>query len=169
MHDDGVPTSLMVAINEAALNAVNRVLRMLEGRYVKVQLDDKAFMPVRAHATDAGADILNPETFVLPAHSSKTVDTGVHVELPRGTKLDVRSKSGLHIKCDIVTDGLVDEGYTGSIRVRLHNLSETPHVFRRKDKIAQMVVTPVYYPKFVQVDEVKGGERGSDGFGSTGA
>lgn len=135
---------------------------------IGVKLDEGAFLPERAHPTDAGADVFTPKGFILPFLCARTVDTGVHVELPPNTKLDVRSKSGLHIKCDIITDGLVDEGYTGSIKVRLHNFGLRPHRFRTGDKIAQFVVTPVYYPEFVQVDEVEGGERGDNGFGSTG-
>lgn len=135
---------------------------------VGVQLDEGAYMPVREHITDAGADIRTPKGFVLPPLCAKTIDTGVHIQLPRNTKMDVRSKSGLHIKHDIVTDGLVDEGYSGSVRVRLHNLSCRPYIFRTGDKIAQLVITPVLYPQFDRVFAVEGGDRGDNGFGSTG-
>lgn len=135
---------------------------------LKVKLDAGAILPHRAHETDAGADLFTPEDFTLAPWGSHTVDTGVHIELPPNTKCDIRSKSGLNTKHDIISEGLVDEGYTGSIRVRLHNLSGKPYGFRRGDKITQIVVTPVYYPEIVEVDEIDGGERGSDGFGSTG-
>ena len=160
--------SLMAAVNDAATNAINRVVRMLCMRKVLVSLDSGAFMPERAHDTDAGADLRTPHEFVLPAMGSVTVDTGVHVQLPSMTKCDIRSKSGLNIKCDIITTGLVDEGYSGEIKVRLHNLSDKEYHFERGDKITQLVVTPVYYPEFEQVEMVEGGARGSDGFGSTG-
>ena len=135
---------------------------------VYVQLDEGAYMPERQHPTDAGADIRTPYAFVLPAKSARTVDTGVHVQLPPRTKCDVRSKSGLHINHDIITDGLVDEGFSGSIKVRLHNLGPVPYHFHKGDKIAQIVVTPVWYADFRQVDAVVGGERGDAGYGSTG-
>ena len=135
---------------------------------MKVQLDHGAFMPERAHPTDAGADLRTPIDFTIMPFGGYTVDTGVHIQLPEGTKCDVRSKSGLNIKHDIITVGLVDEGFTGSIKVRLLNLSDRPYGFRRGDKITQIVVTDVHYPDFVEVDRVSGGERGTGGYGSTG-
>lgn len=165
---DKVPNSLIATINEAALNAVNRTLRMLTLRKVRVQLDDYGIMPERAHSTDAGADIRTPVAFVLPAKSSHSVRTGVHIELPPLTKCDIRSKSGLNVNHDIISEGLIDEGFSGEIVVRLHNLGDQPHAFERGDKITQIVVTPVYYPDFEQVEQVQGGERGENGYGSTG-
>jgi len=135
---------------------------------VKVQLDDGAFMPVRAHDTDAGADIFSPTCFRVPARGSYTVRTGVHVQLPPNTKCDIRSKSGLNIRDNIITDGLVDEGYSGEIMVKLYNMGDLPKQFNRGDKITQIVITPVLYTRFEQVEIVQGGERGDGGFGSTG-
>ena len=51
---------------------------------LKVKLDDGAYMPERAHATDAGADIRTPVDVEVPAKGSAVVHTGVHVELPPG-------------------------------------------------------------------------------------
>ena len=167
-EQDKMPNSLIASINEAALNAVSRTLQMLALRKVRVQLDDYGIMPERAHDTDAGADIFTPVAFVLPAHGSYTVKTGVHIELPPLTKCDVRSKSGLNRDHDIISDGLIDDGFSGEIEIRLHNLGDHPHAFERGDKITQIVVTPVYYPDFEQVEKVQGGERGECGHGSTG-
>lgn len=162
------PNSLIATINEAALNAINRTLLMLSSRAVKVQLEDGAYMPERAHDTDAGADIRTPESFTVPARGSYTVDTGVHVQIPKGCKCDIRSKSGLNVNHDLITEGLVDEGFSGIIKVRVHNLSDEPYHFERGDKVTQIVITPVWYPPFERVESVEGGERGASGYGSTG-
>ena len=135
---------------------------------IKVRLDDGAFLPERAHDTDAGADLRTPEPFTLFGHSSHTVRTGVHVELPSGCYGRVASKSGLNVLHDIVSDGVVDEGYSGEIVVRLHNLGRENHFFARGDKVSQLIVERVEYPGFVEVDEIRGGERGDAGFGSSG-
>lgn len=135
---------------------------------IAVQLDDGARMPHRAYPTDAGADVFAPHGFLLLSHCAVTVDTGVHVQLPPHTKLEVVAKSGLNINHDIICLGLVDEGYTGTIAVKLYNMGWRPHRFHAGDKLAQLVVSPVLYPKFERVDEVSGGPRGSNGFGSTG-
>ena len=85
-----MPEDMEQSINEIAMSVVNRVMRMLESRKVMVQLDDGAFMPERAHDTDAGADIRTPVSFVLAARSSHTVNTGVHIQIPSNTKCDIR-------------------------------------------------------------------------------
>jgi len=135
---------------------------------VKVQLDDGAYPLERAHETDAGADIRTPFGFTLAPHGEMTVDTGVHIELPPNTKAELVPKSGLNVKHSIVGWGLIDEGYSGSIAVKLYNLGKKTHYFNKGDKIAQLVISPVLYTTFEQVDEVGAGERGSAGFGSTG-
>lgn len=68
----------------------------------------------------------------------------------------------------ILTDGTIDEGYTGEICVVLFNLSNNPRFFLRGEKIAQLVVQPVIYPEIEIVDELASTDRGANGFGSTG-
>lgn len=135
---------------------------------MKYSLDDGAFPPVRAHETDAGADIRTPVRFKILSHGSAVVCTGIHVQLPPNTVGMLKSKSGLHVRSGITSEGVIDEGYTGEIVVRLENDSDQSYVFERGDKITQLVVMPVMYPTFVEVDKVDGGERGDAGFGSTG-
>ena len=135
---------------------------------LKVKLGKLAFMPKRAHATDAGADIRCPAGFTIAARSSATIRTGIHVQLPPGTAGLLKSKSGLNIKHDIIGEGVIDEGFTGEIVVKLYNLGDKPYHFERGDKIIQLLVVPVLYPDFEQVDEIEGGERGDSGYGSTG-
>lgn len=135
---------------------------------VSVKLDAGAYLPTRAHPTDAGADLRTPHAFRLPAHGSVTVDTGVHIELPPGTCARVEPKSGLNVNGGIVCWGLIDEGYTGAIVVKLYNLGDVARHFRAGDKVAQMTVSPVLYPDFEQADEIAGGPRGDAGFGSSG-
>lgn len=135
---------------------------------VKIKLDKNAYMPKREHATDAGADIRTPKAFVLSAHCSKVVHTGVHIETPPNHVTLVKSKSGLYIKNGITVTGVVDEGYDGEIVVKLLNHGPHDVPFCAGDKIAQLVIMPVIYPEFEQVDEIGSGDRGSDGFGSTG-
>lgn len=135
---------------------------------VKLDLEKGALLPVRAHPTDAGADVLSPRSFMLPAQSSAIIRTGVHVELLPDTVGMLKSKSGLNIFHDIVGEGVIDEGFTNEIVVKLYNLGNNPYEFARGDKIIQLVVMPVIYPDIVQVYEISGGERGDAGYGSTG-
>lgn len=135
---------------------------------MKIKLDRGAFIPVRAHGTDAGADLRSPIDAVVPAMGSRVIDTGVHIQLPRGYVGMLKSKSGMNVKHDITSEGVIDEGYTGAIKVKLYNHSEKDYVIERGDKITQLVILPCEYVKFDLVDYLEDSERGGEGFGSTG-
>lgn len=136
---------------------------------MKIKLDPGAYMPERAHATDAGLDIKSPKDCIIPAHDSVTIYTGVHVMLPPNTAGLLVSKSGLNTRYNITSTGLIDEGYNGEIVVKLHNHGGLPYFIAKEDKITQLVVIPVLYEAVELVDDLKqDSERGDKGFGSTG-
>lgn len=135
---------------------------------MKVKLDDFAFIPERAHNTDAGLDLKSPICIEIPARSSAVIDTGVHVDLPIGTVGFLKSKSGLNVNHDITSDGVIDVGYTGGIKVKLYNHGITPYQVLRGDKITQLVVVECHFPDVEIVEELDDTERGNKGFGSTG-
>lgn len=142
-----------------------------DGMDMKIALDPSAYLPERAHETDAGLDLRTPYRVVLWAKDSAVIDTGVHIELPHGFYGSVTSKSGLNVKHNIIAGpGTIDEGYTGSIVVKLYNLGNAYHIFEAGDKIAQLIIQPYATPKMylVGLDEFAETERGADGFGSTG-
>lgn len=135
---------------------------------MKIKLDSGAFVPERAHSTDAGADLRSPIDTVVPANGSRVIDTGVHIQLPYGYVGMLKSKSGLNVKHGITSEGVIDEGYTGSIKVKLYNHGDYPCIFLRGDKITQLVIVPCEYVDFDLADDLEDSERGCDGFGSTG-
>lgn len=139
---------------------------------INVMLDEGAIMPTRAHSADAGLDLYTPEEFMLctldELNQSKVINTGVHVEIPKGFVGMIKSKSGLNVYSDIVCEGVIDAGYTGSIRVKLYNHGVVNQWFRRGDKIAQLVIMPIVTPELKLVDKFAETERGDNGFGSTG-
>ena len=135
---------------------------------MKIKLDKGAYMPERAHATDAGADLRTPHDVIVMPNDSVVIDTGVHIELPPNTVGMLKSKSGLNVKHGITSEGVIDVGYTGSIRVKLYNHSDKPCELKAGDKVSQLVVMPILIPTFELVDELEKTERGDGGFGSTG-
>lgn len=135
---------------------------------MEVMLDNGAYMPLRGHDTDAGLDLRTPKAVTVPAYGSAIVDTGVHVALPYGCAGLLVSKSGLNVKYDITSTGLIDEGYTGSIVVKLYNHGGEDHRFEAGDKVTQLVVMPVVHESLEQVSAFRTSERGDAGFGSTG-
>lgn len=135
---------------------------------MKIKLDPGAKMPVRAHRWDAGLDLFAMDSKIVPARGSACFDTGVHIELPPMSVGFVKSKSGLNVKHDLTSEGVIDCGYTGSIVVKLYNHGDTDYEVKAGDKISQLVILPILLPELELSDEFAATERGDGGFGSTG-
>lgn len=135
---------------------------------MKIKLDENAFMPIRAFETDAGLDLRSPIHALVEARGSVKIDTGVHIELPKGTTGFLKSKSGLNVNHGITSEGVIDVGYTGSIKVKLYNHTDQHYYVKKGDKISQLVIIPILTPELELVDELDNTERGEGGFGSTG-
>lgn len=129
---------------------------------------DKGKIPTRAHPWDAGLDLYSREYRTLWPNDSAKFDTGVHVEIPEGYVGFIKSKSGLMVNHDILTDGTIDSHYTGSITVKLFNLGKRPYRVHEGDKIAQLVILKCELPELEIVDSLEETDRGACGFGSTG-
>ena len=143
---------------------------MKGGNDMKIILDVGAYLPTYAHDADAGMDLRTPVAFIVPAHGSYTVDTGVHIQIPVGQVGFIKAKSGLNVKGGLTATGVVDSGFSGSIRVKLYNNSDEDYMFSRGDKITQLVLLYIAKPEngFEVVDHFEETERGDNGFGSTG-
>lgn len=136
---------------------------------MKIKLDTGARIPTRAHETDAGLDLYARESQIVRAKDSAKFDTGVHIELPHGTTGFLKSKSGLNVNNGITSEGVIDEGYTGSIVVKLYNNSENDFLVMPGQKISQLVILPVVIPETLEiVQELEDTDRGENGFGSSG-
>ena len=135
---------------------------------MKVMLDPGAIMPTRAHSTDAGLDLHSPVLGAVYPGDSLTIDTGVHMEIPAGYVGMVKSKSGMNVKYNITSEGVIDCGYTGSIVVKLYNHGNTVVPIEKGQKISQLVILPIITPDLELVDSLEDTERGNGGFGSTG-
>lgn len=143
---------------------------------MKVYLEKGAFLPERAHSTDAGMDLRSPSPFTIAPKGSALVNTFVHICVPEGYVGFIKSKSGLNSKHDIQCEGVVDAGYSGPIFVKLQNLGSHTFYIEPGDKIAQFVLLPI--APVDAVTEVDSKEfmmacneissRGDGRFGSTG-
>lgn len=128
-----------------------------------------AKLPLRAHATDSGADLFAVERTVLPPRAITHVHTGICVELPENTSGIIWGKSSVESKGIKAMAGLIDAPYRGELIVCMYNLNETEFVFEAGQKVAQLVVLPTLYPSFEQAQELSATERAAGGFGSTGS
>lgn len=142
--------------------------RNKEGMKIKVMLDPGAILPTRAHDLDVGYDLYAREDAIIYAGDSYSFNTGVHMAIPKGYSGDIEPKSGLMDRYGLLTDGTVDPGYTGAIKVKLFNNGRCAVSLVKGQKIAQIVLKAVITPDLDVTDSLEETERGSGGFGSTG-
>jgi dUTP pyrophosphatase len=119
---------------------------------------------------DLRANISEP--FTLQPLERTIVPTGLFMELPAGYEAQIRPRSGLAAKKGITVlnaPGTVDADYRGEIGVILINLSQEPFRVENGERIAQMVIAQHGRAEWVEVEELSTTDRGSGGFGSTGA
>ena len=135
---------------------------------INVVLEKGAFLPEKAHNTDAGFDLRTPIDFFVKPHNSMIVRLGVHMEIPSGYCGMIKSKSGLNVNHDLQCEGVVDSGFTGSIVCKIRNHGSKVYHFKKGDKVTQIVILPTPDVQLSQVDKLGESERGDSGFGSTG-
>lgn len=134
---------------------------------------------LRAYITEKNGGTLNVLTnsyeISLKPLQRMMIHTGIYFDVPEGTEIQVRPRSGLAIKQGLTiinTPGTVDESYIGECCILLVNLSDKEIYISNGDRIAQAVLMPVYNGKLVtleKVDEItKETDRGSGGFGHSG-
>ena len=137
------------------------------------RLDPEVELPSYAYPGDAGLDLRSAATLDIAPYERVLIPTGLAIALPDGYAGFVQPRSGMALKrgLSIVnTPGLIDARYRGELKVIAINLDahETIHI-ERGERIAQLVIQEVPVVALVEVDELDETERGSGGFGSSGA
>jgi dUTP pyrophosphatase len=122
-----------------------------------------------AAGLDLRAAVTEPTT--LHPGERRLIPTGWRIALPAGFEAQVRPRSGLALKHGILipnAPGTIDADYRGEIQVILMNAGTADFEIERGDRIAQLVVTPVVRPDWVEVEILDSTDRGEGGFGHTG-
>ena len=147
---------------------------------VKIKLFEGGVIPTKGTDLAAAYDLYAPEDMVIPTGRS-VIKLKFAMQLPEGYKAEIQSRSGYSSKgfegvslrgveqrfdCD-VRYGLIDEDYRGEVGVIVKN-NDVAFAIRKKQRIAQMVISKVYKTYFSEVDSLDETERGEGGFGSTG-
>lgn len=128
-------------------------------------------LPIYKTSGASGADVIAVEDVTLCPMERKLVNTGIRISVPDGYEAQLRPRSGLSAKKGLTlvnAVGTVDSDYTGICYASMINLSEEIQVIQKGERIAQLVIAPVYRANFIQVDTLDDTERGEGGFGSTG-
>jgi dUTP pyrophosphatase len=130
-------------------------------------------LPNYESVSAAGMDLraANLEPIVIDPGKRILIPTGLKIALPEGYEAQIRPRSGLAIKSGITmlnTPGTIDADYRGEVKVIAINHGKDKFVVKHGDRIAQMVIAPVFQFPVVEVDELNETDRGEGGFGSTG-
>ncbi len=146
---------------------------MSQNLTVKVINKGKHKLPSYATSGSSGMDVRASlhEAVVIEPMQRVMIPTGLYVELPRDTELQVRPRSGMAWKQGLTclnTPGTIDEDYRGEIKIILINLSHENQVINDGDRVAQIVMATVQKLDWEEVENLEATERSEGGFGSTG-
>ena len=137
------------------------------------KLRENAKLPTYGTEFSAGADLyacLAEDGTILPGETKK-IPTGLAMEIPVGCAGLIYARSSLGTKRGLAPAnkvGVVDSDYRGEFMIFLHNHGAEPQTIQHGDRVAQLLVTPVFTPGFVEADQLSDTVRGTGGFGSTG-
>jgi dUTP pyrophosphatase len=133
------------------------------------KLTDTSVIPSKERVSDAGYDLYADQSLEIPAGTRALVSTGIAMEIPYSAVGLIWPRSGLSAKKGIdILAGVIDCEYRGEIKVCMLNTSETSVVISKGDKIAQILIQPVYNLELTEVDELSETSRQDKGFGSSG-
>lgn len=136
---------------------------------LNAEVELPAYKTKGASGMDLMAFIKEPVT--LKPQKSCLIPTGISVAFQDDYEIQIRPRSGLAAKNSISvlnTPGTIDSDYRGEIKVILYNHGNSDFLINNKDRIAQMVLTPVIKMNLEETDNLPETIRGKGGFGSTG-
>jgi len=137
------------------------------------KLDPAAQIPSYKTEGASGMDLMafiNKPIKLKPKRSC-LVPTGLSVAFSNDYEIQIRPRSGLAAKKNISvlnTPGTIDSDYRGEIKIILFNHGDKEFIINNKDRIAQMILTPVHKMSLEEVDNLPDSVRDKGGFGSTG-
>ena len=133
-------------------------------------LDLPAYATPGAAGMDAVAAVMAPHS-IAPGDRF-AVPLGFAMAIPTGYEVQVRPRSGLALKHGLTvpnSPGTIDSDYRGEVKALLINLGPEPFVVERGMRICQLVPAAVTRAALSLVETLDDTQRGSGGFGSTGA
>ena len=136
-----------------------------------VQLDPNLPLPEYKSVGASGMDVCSVTDVYIKPGQRVMLPVGIKVAIPPGFEIQVRPRSGLAWNDGLTvlnTPGTIDSDYRGELAVILINHSTEPRSIARRERIAQIVVCPVFRIEWHPVTELTDTLRGEGGFGSTG-
>ena len=137
------------------------------------KLSPEVKLPSYKSSGASGMDLMAfiKSSIIIRPKTSYLIPTGLSLAFSHDYEVQIRPRSGLAAKNNISvlnTPGTIDSDYRGEIRVIIYNHGNEDFIVNNKDRIAQMVLTPVIKMDLKEEKELPETVRGKSGFGSTG-
>ena len=141
----------------------------MAARYVSFKLGEGAKKPFRKYPGDAGWDLYASRECTVQPGETADVHTDIYIDMPLRLYGGITGRSSsLRKHSLLVNEGIIDNGYTGELFVCVHNLGEEPFHVKPGMRLAQILFHVIEDVRWSEVGEITDGDRGSNGFGSTG-
>lgn len=157
-----------------AFSEVLAFLELIDKMKVRIKkLNEKAVIPTKAHATDAGFDLYCTSREVNWEKRQLVCHTGLAFEIPEGYVGLLFPRSSVSNKPLMMANsvGVIDSGYRGEVTAKF-NITDTRQSafshYQEGDRIAQMIIIPYPEIEFEEADSLSESDRGTGGYGSTG-
>jgi dUTP pyrophosphatase len=124
--------------------------------------------PLTKNSGDAGYDIRSSIEYTLQARSRSLIPTGLFLSMPQSVYAQIHPRSGLSIRGIDIGAGILDSCFRGELKILLINNSQLDFHISVGDRVAQLILHPLYTGSVVRVEHLDDSERGSKGFGSSG-
>lgn len=125
--------------------------------------------PVKHYHDDAGFDLACSEDVAISPQKHGLIPCNI-AACAEGYWFMIVGRSSARLKGLVVHPGIIDEGYTGDLFVACFNTLTNGHIMvKAGERIAQMIPFPTVHLTVLWTDRLPDSERGSNGFGSTGA
>ncbi|MEE2744587.1 MAG: dUTP diphosphatase [Bdellovibrionota bacterium] len=151
---------------------MDKVVRLKKLSHYDESFPLPEYKTLEAAGADLRASFPSKKPLRLLPGEKALIPTGLSLEIPQGFEIQVRPRSGLSFKTGLMVlnaPGTVDSDYRGELKVILGNLGEKEELIDHGERVAQIVLAPVYRAVFTEVKtDLTQTERGIGGFGSTG-
>jgi dUTP pyrophosphatase len=174
MSDDS-DFSVIGDLNKLLSALDNDIQRNTEVKFnsldVKIKkLNSNSVIPSYSKDGDAGMDLVATE-IISETTDQVTYGTGISMEIPKGYVGLVFPRSSIRkYELELTNSvGVIDSGYRGEIQATFNKVHHKLNKYNVGDRIVQIMIIPYPQVSFIEVEELSSSERGSGGFGSTGA
>ena len=134
-----------------------------------VRLSSNATIPSKPYEDSAGFDLFAAHDCIVNSNDKALILTDIKISLPDDSYGRIAPRSGLALHNFLqVGGGVIDRNFRGNLGVIIFNHGSTDYKIKHKDRIAQLIIEKIFYPKLVEVDHLDHSDRNCNSFGSSG-